>query len=329
MKAASGKAAILLHWNALSMNRRRLASFLALLGSFLIVAGARAADQPPVVVVSIQPLHSLVAGVMEGAAKPALLIEGAASPHTYALRPSDARLLHRADAIFWIGETLESFLVKPLTTRDRQGADYPMMQAAGIRLRPYSEDGHGHGHALEQDALSARFADPHIWLDPRNAIAITDSVVAVLIEIDPSRDNLYRRNGNHQIERLKRLDAGLARRLAPISRQRFLVFHESLGYFADAYRLASFGAVILGPERQPGARRVAELRRRIVLDNIRCVFAEPEFPSPLIGAILEGTSARLGRVDTLGAKIAPGPDAYFKTMEDLAVDLTRCLMPRR
>ena len=68
----------------------------------------------PKVVVSISPLHSLVAGVMDGVAEPVLLIPATASPHAYALKPSDARALSQADMVVWVGEDLEVVLEQPL-----------------------------------------------------------------------------------------------------------------------------------------------------------------------------------------------------------------------
>src|SRR5512134_3780065 len=78
-------------------------------------ASGRAADPgAPAVVVSIMPIHSLIASVMQGVGEPTLLVKGAASPHTASLRPSEAAALQRADVIFWIGADMETFLAKPL-----------------------------------------------------------------------------------------------------------------------------------------------------------------------------------------------------------------------
>ena len=68
------------------------------------------------VVASIKPVHSLVASVMQGVGQPGLIVEGAGSPHTYALKPSQAQMLERANVVFWVGHELEAFLEKPLET---------------------------------------------------------------------------------------------------------------------------------------------------------------------------------------------------------------------
>ena len=75
---------------------------------------ASQAEAEPRVVASIPAVHSLVAGVMEGVGTPSLLVSGGASPHTFSLKPSQARELQDADAVFWIGDDMESFLEKPL-----------------------------------------------------------------------------------------------------------------------------------------------------------------------------------------------------------------------
>src|SRR5690606_846052 len=89
----------------------------------LLVAGlsfqAAASSPPPRVVVSVKPLHSLVSGIMQGAGEPYLLVRGAASPHAFALRPSDARAVADAQLIVWAGPMMETFLERPLSTLAR------------------------------------------------------------------------------------------------------------------------------------------------------------------------------------------------------------------
>src|SRR5262245_29815115 len=83
--------------------------------SLLMVCDNRSSGAAEIaVVVSIRPVHSLVAGVMQGAGEPGLLVRGTGSEHSYSLRPSQARALDQADVVFWVGETLETFLLKPL-----------------------------------------------------------------------------------------------------------------------------------------------------------------------------------------------------------------------
>jgi zinc transport system substrate-binding protein len=78
--------------------------------SALMLGGAPAQAREGGVIVSVKPVHSLVAGVMNGVGEPGLLVRGGESPHTYSLRPSDARMLDDARIVFWIGGVFETFL---------------------------------------------------------------------------------------------------------------------------------------------------------------------------------------------------------------------------
>ena len=114
-------------------------TLLAAAATTLLAAGPAAALDG--VVASIKPIHSLVAGVMEGVGQPALLVQGGASPHTYALRPTDAEALQSAKLVFWIGPALEAFLEKPLGTLSSGATVVELDEAPGMTLLPIREGG--------------------------------------------------------------------------------------------------------------------------------------------------------------------------------------------
>ncbi len=126
---------------------------LALAGA--LGAPAAAADTPDVVV-SIKPLHSLVAGVMAGIGEPHLLMEGGQSPHTYSMRPSDAAALESAAVVFWAGPQIENFLPDALDTLAADAVTVALADADGVSRLPvrtgddwdthdHSHGDHGHG----------------------------------------------------------------------------------------------------------------------------------------------------------------------------------------
>ncbi|MEZ5812683.1 MAG: zinc ABC transporter substrate-binding protein, partial [Rhizobiaceae bacterium] len=110
-------------------------------GLWLAASAQAGADEPPNVVASINPVHSLVAAVMKGAGSPALLVEGHASPHTYALKPSGAAALARADIIFRIGPDMETFLNGPLDALGGEAMVVDLATAPGLTLLPYRKSG--------------------------------------------------------------------------------------------------------------------------------------------------------------------------------------------
>jgi zinc transport system substrate-binding protein len=300
--------------------------------SLLLAAAPAPGEEPPRVVASIKPIHSLAAAVMAGIGEPALLVEGAGSAHTYALRAADARAIEGADIIFWVGEGMETFLAQPLEALGQGGRIVELSAAPGMLLLPArtgdlwepegAEEGHDH-----EEAHGHGDVDLHVWLSPANARAMVRAMAAALAEADPARGEAYAANAIATIARIDALDARLAAELAPVRDIPFIVFHDAYHYFEDAYGLAAAGSITLTPDVQPGARRLSALSRRIADGGIPCVFSEPQFSPALIDTVIEGTGAARGELDPHGAGLPPGRDLWFILMQDLADGLARCLKP--
>jgi zinc transport system substrate-binding protein len=125
--------------------------------------------------------------------------------------------------------------------------------------------------------------------------------------------------------RLDVLDAGLRQRLAAVKGVPFVVFHDAYHYLEHRYGLAAIGSITVSPENRPGARRLQEIRGKIVALGARCVFSEPQFEPRLVTTVIAGTGARTGVLDPEGAALAPGPELYFQLMNGLAESLVHCL----
>jgi len=289
---------------------------------------AAAADiEGPRVVVSIKPLHSLVAGVMEGVGEPQLLIKGGGSPHGYVLRPSEARMLDKAQMVVWVGPALESFLVKPLAILGGQARQLELAEVLTPQLLPLRKGGawerHDHGdkaHAGHHDH-DLMDLDPHFWLDPRLAKRVVVKTAAALAAIDPAHRQRYQENADRLQERLDALNVELAAELAPVRNVPYVVFHDAYQYFEAAYGLNAVGSLTLDPERMPGAKRIEEIRQKILSLKARCLFSEPQFTSRLVGTVTEGTGAGTGVLDPLGSQLPQGPDCYFLLMQAMADNL--------
>ncbi|MHA1600967.1 MAG: zinc ABC transporter substrate-binding protein [Alphaproteobacteria bacterium] len=300
----------------------RLALALVLSAAGLANEGAVAAEGPRVVV-SIPPLHSLIAGVMAGVGEPVLLIEGAASPHAYALRPSAARALAEADAVFWVGPDLETFLPKPLKSLAGASRVVTVLDEPGIAVLPVRVGGdweEADDHIGEEPDAEHGTRDPHVWLDPRNAQRIVAIAGATLSEIDPANAAAYRGNAARLQSELTQLERELAAKLAPVRGVPFIVFHDAYHYFEARFELTTVGAFALSPGMAPGARRVAELRARLVETGAVCVFVEPQFEPAVVKAAVASTGARIAVLDPLGAGLT-----YSQLMHALAGSLLACL----
>ncbi|MEP2947801.1 MAG: zinc ABC transporter substrate-binding protein [Lentilitoribacter sp.] len=122
-----------------------------LFASTLLSSSAISAQADVNVVASIKPIHSLVAAVMEGVGEPELIIEGAGSPHTYALKPSQARDLENADVVFWLGHELEAFLEKPLEAIAGDAKSIELIDAHDLVKLEFREGGAFEKHAHDDE----------------------------------------------------------------------------------------------------------------------------------------------------------------------------------
>ncbi|MBB4264854.1 zinc ABC transporter substrate-binding protein [Roseospira visakhapatnamensis] len=195
---------------------------------------------------------------------------------------------------------------------------------------------HGHDHAATHDddhhhdhdheaAPPADRADPHLWLDPVNARVMVAAIADTLAEADPTHAETYRANAAATIARLDTLVADLSAELAPVADVPFVVFHDAYQYFEHRFGVRAVGSVVVSPETSPGAARLADIRDRLRDQGAVCVFAEPQFEPRLVRVVVEGTEARAGVLDPLGADLPAGPDFYERLIRGLADSLRACL----
>lgn len=326
-----------------------IALLLTTVAGLALATGAHAAGAPNVVV-SIKPVHSLVAAIMQGVGEPKLIVEGAASPHTYSLKPSNAQTLEKANVVFWVGHGLEAFLEKPLEALASKATVVELDDAPGLEKLKFREGGafehHDHGeHAHEgeeagkhDEAHEGEHADEsaehdhdegefdmHLWLDPINAKAMAAEIETTLVAADPANAAAYQKNGKALTDRLDALNTEIAGIVAPVKDKPFIVFHDAYQYFEHRYDVRVAGSITVSPETMPGAERVSQIHKKVIDLGATCVFAEPQFEPKLVKVVIEGTPARSGTLDPEAATLTPGPELYFELMHSVANSLKDCL----
>ena len=312
-----------------------------------------AANADVSVVTSIKPVHSLVSGVMSGVGSPTVIIEGAGSPHTYSLKPSQARQLQDADLVFWMGDELETFLEGPIKNIPKSAKVIKLIDSHGLKKIKFREGGmfdehddhddhddHGkekhakddhddHGHDKhakdDHDDHGHGEFDPHVWLDPINAKAIVHEIEEALVKADPKNAKKYEANADRIAKEMDKLVEELREQLKPVQEEGFIVFHDAYQYFEQRFGVSAIGSITVSPEVMPGAERISELRKKVIELSATCVFSEPQFEPKLIKTLVEGTGAGTGVLDPLGASLTKGTDLYFKLIREMASSLKRCL----
>ena len=305
------------------------------------------------VVTSIKPIHSLASYLMDGVAKPDLIVDGYASPHGFAMKPSHAKMLQNADIVFWVGEDLENFLEKPLDSIAAKAEKIELMEIKGLVKLKFRErnifddhDDHGHkkkddhddhdhdDHAKKKDGHDdhddhdgheghhhGEF-DPHIWLDPINAKVILFEMSKHLIENDPTNEAAYRANLSKAYKEIDKLTNDVTAELNESTAS--IVFHDAYQYFEKRFNVNILGAFTVNTDVLPGAEQLSEIREVIEHDKVACVFSEPQFNPDIIKAVAKDMNIKTGIVDPLGATLTPGKGLYFDLIKNMSKSFKGC-----
>ncbi|WP_367652166.1 zinc ABC transporter substrate-binding protein [Pseudomonas protegens] len=296
--------------------------FVAFTFSLFAIGSAQAEVR---VLTSIKPLQLIAAAVQDGVAVPEVLLPPGASPHNYALRPSDVRKVQSVDLLYWIGPDMEGFL--PRVLKGRSLPSVAVQDLPGMKLRHFAEDSHSHAEDADEHDHDHRpgTLDAHLWLSPVNARVIATRMAADLSAADPANAARYQSNLKAFSERLDALDARLKARLAGIAGKSYFVFHEAFDYFEDAYGLKHAGVFSVAAEVQPGAQHVAAMRARLQRVGKTCVFSEPPLRPRLAETLVAGLPVKLAELDALGGYTPATAQGYEQVLEKLGNDLAGCL----
>ncbi|PWK39112.1 zinc ABC transporter substrate-binding protein [Pseudomonas sp. OV226] len=301
---------------------RLFSIFVAFVASFLLIGSAHAEVK---VLTSIKPLQLIAAAVQDGVAIPEVLLPPGASPHNYALRPSDVRKVQSVDLLYWIGPDMEGFLPRVLNGRTLPSV--AVQDLPGLNLRHFAEDSQSHAEDADEHDHDHRpgTLDAHLWLSPVNARVIATKMAADLSAADPANAARYQSNLKAFDERLDALDLRLKARLAGIAGKPYFVFHEAFDYFEDAYGLKHTGVFSVAAEVQPGAQHVATMRARLQEVGKTCVFSEPPLRPRLAETLVAGLPVKLAELDALGGYTPATAQGYEQVLEKLGNDLAGCL----
>jgi len=304
---------------------RFFALFVAFVSTLVVLTPARADVR---VLTSIQPLQLIAAAVQDGVGKPEVLLPPGASPHHYALRPSDVRRVAEVDLLYWIGPDMEGFLPRVLNGRSKPKV--AVQTLPGMSLRHFGEDSHSHDeHEDDADEHDHDHRpgslDAHLWLSTVNARVIAARMASDLSAADPANAARYQSNLSSFVQRLDALDQRLKTRMAGVSGKPFFVFHEAFDYFESTYGLKHTGVFSVASEVQPGAQHVAAMRKRLQEVGKTCVFSEPPLRPRLAETLTAGLPVKLAELDALGGTLPVTAQGYEQLLENLGNGLAGCL----
>jgi len=269
---------------------------------------AAGTDRQLKVAVSIRPIHSIVASIMQGVSSPALIVKQSQSPHHANLKPSQANILAKADIVFWIGPELETFLQKSIYSTTGEAKAFQLSKIAGLQLLSLS-----HGQP-----------DPHIWLSVENADTIAEFVTNRLIEANPSSAKNYRKNlAQFQLD-MDVLQLELEAILESQKNHNFLVYHDALRYLEHKFQFHAQAINVGNEEITAGARQIVAIGKLMRSRKFQCLLVEPNINATAIISMAEDSEIPIAVLDPLGLELPAGPDLYGQMMRNLATIIANC-----
>ncbi len=283
----------------------------------------------PKVVVTIKPIHALVASIMEGVEEPTLILPDSASPHTFQLKPSTLKQLQQAELIIWVGSSLELFMEKPLDQLQPQYGVITLLkipklkllsQRAGRAWEHHHDHDNEHEHHHEHSSI-----DPHFWLSTDNALVMVDYLSDYLSIIDTPNALVYQNNAKKLKMNIAKVKNTLTTQLANVKNKPFLVYHDGYQYFEDEFQLHAVGTMMLNPHLPLSANGLNMIKQLIQTHHVKCVFRETEFNDTMTQQYLSDVGVTVAELDPLGARLPKGPGIYEKIMLAIGDTLQSCL----
>ena len=251
-----------------------------LLAAASAVAGQAGADSVALTVVTSNTvLADFVRNVGGAQVRVRALAPAGTDPHTFQPTPDTIRTLSRAQVIFFNGAGLEAWWGKTIQSVGR--SDVPVVELSkGLATLHTPGDG-------QTDGRRAGEPDPHLWLDPMLAKEYVARIGDALAKADAANAAGYRERTARYAATLDDLDAWIRDQVAriPVDRRKLVTFHNAFQYFARRYGLAVTGYIVPSPGKEPSARSLAELVRRIREEKIPAVFAEADFNPKLLAVL--------------------------------------------
>ncbi len=283
-----------------------LFSLTLLFSSLVTLAG-----EAPRVMVSIKPVHSMVAGLMLGIGEPELIVKGSATPYGYKLTSQQLNDLSSADLIIWTGKELEPFLVKPLAEQDKKTAILELLDSNRLKILPARN---------KNDEVR----DAFFWLDTRNALILVNELARALITVDPKNTDNYHRNRKKLVATLEKMDKLFENSYRSVNAGNIILYHDTQQYFEQAFGTKVVSIISSEPGQKADTESFLKATDKIKNAAVNCVLTEAGLPADNL-FLLTGTSGvKTAELDSLGTRLEPGVDLYPAMMRSNFDAIKRC-----
>lgn len=261
---------------------------------------------------------------MEGVSQPYLLFKDNQSPHETQLKPSQIRTLSAARIVFRLSENLEAGVERFKHIFADAKFQAPLIQNSDLNLLPLREvhEEHNHDHSHSE---TPGFYDPHIWLDPKNAIILANTMAKELSDLDPRNKMAYQQNATNFANEVKKISSDTEAVFKGLKTRKYISFHDAFQYFEKRFRLERHASILPDPNHSASAAHLRELQTQIAEHSIACILTEPQTSQKLIYALKLPPKTKVVSADALGLNLKPSSQLYFQLIRNLTTAFKTCL----
>lgn len=293
-----------------------LALFLLLAGCSSNASNSEVKDEKVVVAVSIVPQETFIKNIAGDLVDIVTLIPPGYSPANYQPTPKEIAKFSDAEIYFSMGVPTEK--ANTLNKIDDLNKNMKVIDLASVVGEIYPHrymDEHNHDDE-DEEGQQHDGRDPHIWLSPKRAILIVETMKNELVIIDPENKNVYEKNALEYIDKLKTLDESIKSSLSKTNYKKFIIHHPSYGYFADDYGLEMIAIEEDGKDATAkGIKGVIDLAKE---ENIKFILYQEEFDNNQAEAIARD-------IGGITIKVAPLSANYIENLEMITAKFTEIL----
>lgn len=277
---------------------------------FLILSSVNsfAANHSLTIVTSINPLYQISKFISGERNKIILLVDSAVSEHDYMPKPSDIRNINNADLIFYISNDLEYYLPKILKSTNNKALMVELINSEGLKLLRTNNK-----------------TDPHIWLNPKNAIIIAQEIAKNLSALDPSGTDIYSNNLKKFINEVNSDDKKIKSGFSKIKKINYLIYHNCYRYFEDYYGLNSSKTINDSQNVQFSIGNIKKINEVIENNNLECLIAQPQEETRVPLEIANSKKVKFVIADIIGSRYED-KNGYIKLIDELVLKFKSCII---
>lgn len=292
---------------------------LSTVGFISAPAMAAPSKEPLNVVVTIPVLKDLAEVVGGPHVRVTSLLKGYENEHTYSPKPSDLVAVRKAQVLFEVGLGLEVWVANLVKSAGRSSLTI-ITTSKGIGL---IHDDH-EADPNHRDGVKHARGNPHVWMDPENAVTMMRHVTEALSHADPDHAQEFRQNQAAYLRRLDQLRAELTDRLRKLSDRRIVAHHPAWPYFARRFGFEIVATIQAQSASEPSAAQIRQLIETIKRHRVKAVVSEIQLSQRVPELLARETGARVVVLTTLPGGL-PRTDTYLDMLRYNVLQLASAL----